>query len=123
MDTLSRDSSSSSSSIVPMAGLFAAVLALILAIVSLVKLSGVQKSVNAQGDHISSELAKISTIENEVRAASAKSESDIQKLRDGVQNALNAVGTEMGTLGTRVGEVEKSQKARASTPAATKAGS
>jgi LysM repeat protein len=117
MDTLSRDSSSSSSSIVPMAGLFAAVLALILAIVGLVKLSTIQKSVQTQGD----EIGKISSIENEVRSASAKSESDVQKLRDGVQSALNQVGTEIGSLGQRIGKVEEAQKARPA-PAPTKAG-
>jgi LysM repeat protein len=118
MDTLSRDSSSSSSSIVPMAGLFAAVLALILAIVGLVKLSNMNKAITAQAD----EIGKIATIENEVRSAASKSEQDLQKLREGVQSVLTQVGNEMNAIGARVTEVEKAQKARATPPPAAKGG-
>jgi LysM repeat protein len=114
MDTLSRDSSSSSSSIVPMAGLFAAVLALILAIVALVKLSSLQKTVTAQGD----EVAKIATIENEVRSAAAKTDTDMKNLRDGVQNALNQVGTEIGSLRAQVTKLEEAAKKPAPAAAA-----
>lgn len=106
MDTLSRDSSSSSNSIVPMAGLFAAVLALILAIVALVKLSTVQKTLAAHGD----EIAKIATIENEVRSQGAKTETDMKNLRDGVQNALNQVGTEIGAIRAQMTKMEEAMK-------------
>jgi LysM repeat protein len=106
MDTLSRDSSSSSTSIVPMAGLFAAVLALILAIVALVKLSTLQKTVTAQGD----EVAKISNIENEVRSAAAKTDNDMKNLRDGVQGALNQVGTEIGAIKAQMAKLEEAAK-------------
>jgi len=118
MDTLSRDSSSSSSSIVPMAGLFAAVLALILAIVALVKLSSLQKTVTAQGD----EVAKIATIENEVRSASAKTDTDMKNLRDGVQNALNQVGTEIGSLRAQVTKLEEAAKKPAPVAGGAKGG-
>lgn len=106
MDTLSRDSSSSSSSIVPMAGLFAAVLALILAIVALVKLSTLQKTVAVHEEKV----AKIETIENEVRSAAAKSDTDIKNLRDGVQNALNQLGTELGAIRAQVTKLEEAAK-------------
>jgi len=105
MDTLSRDSSSSNS-IVPMVGVFAGVLALILAIVALVQLSGLKKTVAAQGD----EVAKISTIENEVHSAAAKSDNDMKQLRDGVQNALNQVGTEIGAIKGQVAKLEEAAK-------------
>ena len=77
MDTLSRDSGSSNNSIVPMIGAVAGVLALILSIVALVKLSTLQKTVAAHGD----EIAKIGTIENEVRSIQAKSDTDMKNLR------------------------------------------
>lgn len=114
MDTLSRDSSSSSSSIVPMAGLFAAVLALILAIVALVKLSTLQKTVVAHGD----EIAKIATIENEVRSAAAKSDSDMKALRDGVQNALNQVGEQIGAMRAQLTKIEEEAKKKPAPAAA-----
>lgn len=94
-------------------GVIAGALGLILAIVALVKLSTLQKTVTLQGD----EVAKIATIEGDLRAATAKSENDMRGLREGVQNALNQVGTEIGTLRAQVTKVEEAQKARAAAPA------
>lgn len=105
MDTLSRDSSSSNS-IVPMIGVFAGVLALILAIVALVQLSSLKKTVAGQAD----EVAKISSIEGEVRSSAAKSDGDMKTLRDGVQNALNQVGTEIGAMKAQITKIEESAK-------------
>ena len=112
MDTLSRDSNNSGS-ILPLVGVIAGGLALVLAIVALVKLSTLQKTVTAQGD----EVAKIATVENEVRAAAAKSETDMKGLRDGIQNALNSVGTEIGAMRAQITKIEEAQKARAVAPA------
>jgi len=113
MDTLSRDSNNSGS-ILPLVGVIAGGLALVLAIVALVKLSTLQKTVAAQGE----EVAKVATIETEVRSAAAKSETDIKGLRDGIQNALNSVGTEIGALRAQITKIEEAQKARAAAPAA-----
>ena len=112
MDTLSRDSNNSGS-ILPLVGVIAGGLALVLAIVALVKLSTLQKTVTAQGE----EVAKIATLENDVHAASAKSETDIKALRDGFQNAINQIGTEFGTYNGRITKLEEAQKARAVAPA------
>lgn len=112
MDTLSRDSSSSSS-VLPLVGVIAGALGLILAIVALVKLSTVQKTVAAHD----AEIPKIATIEGDLRAATAKNETDLRSLREGVQNALTQVGTEIGTLRAQITKVEEAQKARAAAPA------
>jgi len=112
MDTLSRDSNNSGS-ILPLVGVIAGGLALVLAIVALVKLSTLQKTVTAQGD----EVAKIATIETEVRSAAAKAETDMKGLRDGIQNALNSVGTEIGAMRAQITKIEEAQKARAAAPA------
>jgi LysM repeat protein len=112
MDTLSRDSSSSSS-VLPLVGVIAGALGLILAIVALVKLSTVQKTVAAHD----AEIPKIATIEGDLRAATAKNENDLRGLREGVQNALTQVGTEIGTLRAQITKVEEAQKARAAAPA------
>jgi len=119
MDTLSRDSSSSSS-VLPLVGVIAGALGLILAIVALVKLSTVQKTVAAHD----AEIPKIATIEGDLRAATTKTEGDLRGLREGVQNALTQVGTEIGTLRAQITKVEEAQKAKpaAAAPAAGKAG-
>ncbi len=113
MDTLSRDSSSSSS-VLPLVGVIAGALGLILAIVALVKFSTVQKTVAAHD----AEIPKIATIEGDLRAATAKTENDLRGLREGVQNALTQVGTEIGTLRAQITKVEEAQKAKAVAPAA-----
>lgn len=106
MDTLSRDSSSGSSSIMPLAGVILGVIALLLGIFTMVKANKIEKTVTAQGD----EIAKIGTLENEVRASSTKTEADLKNLRDGIQNALNQVGTEIGSLRTQLTKVEEAMK-------------
>ena len=112
MDTLSRDSNSSSN-ILSYVGVGAGVLALILSGVALAKLSPLQKTVAAHD----AEIPRIATIEGELRAATAKSESDNKALRQGVQDALNQLGEQIGTLRGQVTKVEEAMKARAAAPA------
>jgi LysM repeat protein len=81
-------------------------LALVLSIVALVKLSTLQKTVAAQGD----EVAKIATIEAEVRSAAAKSETDIKGIRTGIQGALDQVGAEIGTINGKITKIEEAMK-------------
>jgi LysM repeat protein len=119
MDTLSRDSSSSSNSIMPLVGVIAGVIALLLGIFTMVKANKIEKTLTAQGD----EIAKIATIESDVRSATAKSETDMKNLRDGIQNALNQVGTEIGAIRTQMTKMEEDMKKRpAAAPAGSKAG-
>jgi LysM repeat protein len=113
MDTLSRDSNSSGS-VLPLVGVIAGALGLILAIVALVKLSTLQKTVALHD----AEIPKIATVENEVRAATTKSENDLKGLQQGVQNALTQVGEQMGVINGRIAKIEEAQKARAAAPAA-----
>lgn len=112
MDTLSRDSNSSSN-ILSYVGVGAGVLALILSGVALAKLSPLQKTVAAHD----AEIPRIATVEGELRAATAKSESDNKALRQGVQDALNQLGEQIGTLRGQVTKVEEAMKARAAAPA------
>ncbi len=114
MDTLSRDSNSSGS-VLPLVGVIAGALGLILSIVALVKLSTLQKTVAAHD----AEIPRIASIEGELRAATAKTESDMKGLREGVQNALNQVGEQLGAINAKLVKIEEAQKAK---PAAGKAG-
>ena len=114
MDTLSRDSNSSGS-ILPLVGVIAGGLALVLSVVALVKLSTLQKTVAAHDEQI----PKIASLESEVRAA-AKSETDIKGLRSGIQTALDQVGNEIGTINGKLTKIEEAMKKPAA--AAGKAG-
>ncbi len=112
MDTLSRDSNSSGS-VLPLVGVIAGALGLILSIVALVKLSTLQKTVAAHD----LEIPRIASVEGEVRAATAKTETDMKGLREGVQNALNQVGEQLGAINAKLAKIEEAQKARAVAPA------
>ena len=105
MDTLSRDSNSSGS-VLPLVGVIAGGLALVLSIVALVKLSTLQKTV---GEHTDS-IAKIPALEASVSAASAKAETDIKGLRTGIQTALDQVGNEIGTINAKLTKMEEAMK-------------
>lgn len=111
MDTLSRDSNSSSS-VLPLVGVIAGALGLILAIVALVKLSALQKTV---AEH-ALEIPRIATVEGEVRAASAKTETDLKNLREGVQNAFNQFGEQLGTINGKIAKIEEAMKKPAPAP-------
>lgn len=112
MDTLSRDSNSSGS-VLPLVGVIAGGLALILSIVALVKLTAVQKNVTAHD----AEIAKIATLETEVRTTATNADNAVKGLRSGVQTALDQVGTTLTGMGERLTKVEEAQKARAAAPA------
>ena len=111
MDTLSRDSNSSGS-VLPLVGVIAGALGLILSIVALVKLSTLQKTVAAHD----AEIPRIASVEGELRAATSKTESDMKGLREGVQNALNQVGEQLGAINAKLVKMEEAQKARAVAP-------
>ncbi len=114
MDTLSRDSNSSGS-VLPLVGVIAGALGLILSVVALVKLSSIKKEVDLLNQDLT---AKISTLEGDVRNAATKNESDNKALREGVQNALNQVAEQIGALRGQITKVEEAQKARAAAPVA-----
>src|SRR6478736_6688803 len=116
MDTLSRDSNSSGSPL-PLVGVIAGALGLILSVVALVKLSSIKKKVDA----LNAELPpKIATLEGDLRNASTKNETDNKALREAVQNALNQVGEQIGGIRGQIAKLEEAQKARPA--AAGKAG-
>jgi hypothetical protein len=112
MDTLSRDSNNSGS-ILPLAGVIAGVLALVLAATALFKISTLQKTVAAHDEAI----VKIATLENDIHSVGAKSEADVKGLKDGIQGALNSIGTEIGAINAKITKIEEAQKARAVAPA------
>ncbi|MDB6114160.1 MAG: LysM domain protein, partial [Lacunisphaera sp.] len=115
---LSRDSNNSGS-IMPLVGAIAGGLALVLSIVALVKLSTLQKTVATQGDDVA---AKVTAMESEVRAATTKSEEAVKGLRTGVQQALDQVGGEIGTIKASLTKIEEGMKKPAPAAAGGKGG-
>ncbi|MDI1251454.1 MAG: LysM domain-containing protein [Lacunisphaera sp.] len=113
MDTLSRDSNGSGS-ILPLVGVIAGGLALVLSITALFKLSTLQKAVAAHD----AEIAKIATLESDVRATATKADADVKSLRSGIQTTFDQVGAEIGTINAKIAKIEEAQKARAAAPAA-----
>jgi len=113
MDTLSRDSNNSGS-ILPIAGVIAGVLAVILATTALFKLSTLQKTVAAHEDAITN---KLPALENDIHATAAKADADVKSLRAGIQGTFDQVGAEIGTVKGRIDKLEEAQKARAAAPA------
>ena len=116
MDTLSRDSNSSGS-ILPLVGVIAGGLALVLAILALVKISKVDAKVNAHEDAITN---KIPALEASMSAATAKADTAITGLRSGIQTALDQVGNEIGTINAKITKMEEAMKKPA--PVAGKGG-
>lgn len=115
MDTISRENNS----YLPIAAVIAAVIALVLGAVALVKISATNKTLAAQGE----QLARIETIEGEVRSAvsaSEKASSSISALQRSTQDAFNAVGVELGNLRGEITKLQESAKAPAPKAAAGK---
>jgi LysM repeat protein len=106
MDTLSRDSNSSGS-VLPLVGVIAGALALILSATALFKLSTLQKTVTAHDEAINTRLP---ALESSISAAAAKTEADIKSLRTGVQSALDQVGGEIGTINAKLTKMEEAMK-------------
>jgi LysM repeat protein len=90
-----------------MVGVIAGVLALILAIAALVKVSSLNKVVVGQVDEVAT---KISSIQTDVHGATAKEENDVKNLRDGVQGALGQVGDQIGVIKGQIARLEEAAK-------------
>lgn len=102
----------------PMAGVILGAIALLLGIFTMVKATKVEKAVTAQGD----EIAKIASLESEVRSAAAKSENDLRNLREAVQKAFNDVTTTFADVNGKLAKMEEAMKKPAPAPAGAKAG-
>jgi len=113
MDTLSRDSNSSGS-ILPLVGVIAGALGLILAVFALVKQTSIKKEIEDAKTELS---AKVTSVESEMRTSVTNNEAANKRLQDAVQNALNQVGEQIGAMRGQITKLEEAQKARAAAPA------
>lgn len=114
MDTISRENSS----YLPVAGIILAGLAFVLAAVALVKVSSNGKTLAAHSE----QLARIDTIENEVRTSASNVDAVSKRvagLQRDVQDALTSAANEIGNVRAEVTKLQEAAKAR---PAAAAAG-
>ena len=91
---------------------------LLIGIFGMVKATKLEKIVATQGE----ELLKIETVRGEVQALSAKVDSDVKGLRDGVQSVLAQVGEQIGTIKGQITKLEEAAKKPAPVAAAGKGG-
>ncbi len=102
----------------PMAGVILGAIALVLGIFTMVKANNTQKAVAAQSD----EIAKLTNLENDMRAASAKSETDLRNLRTEVQRAFDGVSTTFNDINAKLAKIEEAMKKPAPATAGAKGG-
>lgn len=115
MDTISRDSNSTSYA--PIAAVIIGLLALVLSIVGLVKISALNKKI-ATVDDLS---ARVDTVQSDARSAVSTAESartNVTNLASQTQRAFDSVTAELGNLRT---SVNKFEMASASKPSASSA--
>lgn len=119
MDTLSRDSSSSSNNILPIAAIALGVIGLLIGGIGMFKATKLEKTMATQIEEMNT---KVTNAENEVRAAAAKNETDLKGLRDGVQSALSSISADSGAIHAQLAKIEEQLKKPAPVAAAAKGG-
>lgn len=113
MDTISRENNS----YLPVAGVLVGVIAIVLSVVALAKISSAKKEISAQVEPIN---LRIDEAEGQARNAAAAAESasrSVTKLGNDTQNAFTQVATELGNIR---GEIVKVQEAKVAPKTASK---
>ena len=116
MDTISRESNSS---YLPVAGVLVGVVALIIGVTALVKVSSLGKRVP---EDLPDKLASIETDSRNAAASADKAGKDILSLTRSSQVAFDSIGPAITTMQESVKKLEEAAKARAVAPKAAKGG-
>ena len=115
MDTLSRDSSSSSNNILPMVAIAIGGIGLLIGIFGMVKATKLEKTV---ANNQTEESQKIDAVRGDMQNLTAKVDGDVKTLRDGVQSVLQQVSSEMGVINGKITKLEEAAKKPVPAPAA-----
>ena len=114
MDTISRENNS----FLPLAGVIAGALALLLAIVALFKLSASGKEIAALKEDINS---RIMSMESQVSGAASTAESvrgSVNRLSSDTQTAFQSVANEIGSVRADIAKLQESLTKPKAAPAA-----
>ncbi len=109
MDTISRENNS----YLPVAGVIVGVLALILSVVALTKISSVKKDLGAQIEPLAGKVDDAEGKAGNAAAAADKANASISKLASDTQAAFTSVAQEMGNIRGEITKVQESAKAPA----------
>ena len=110
MDTISRESNSS---YLPVAGVLVGVLALILGVVALAKVSSLSKRVP---EDLPDKLSSLDTDTRNAAAAADRAAKGIASLQSSTQSALDQIGPEVAALRDTVKKLDDAAKAHAAAP-------
>jgi LysM repeat protein len=116
MDTISRESNNS---YLPIAGVLAGLLALIIGGVALAKVTTLSKRVP---EDLQDKLTSLSTDTQSAAATAEKASKGIDSLQRSTQSAFDAIGPEVGALKDAVTKLQEAAKARAVAPKASHGG-
>jgi LysM repeat protein len=114
MDTISRENNS----YLPVAGVLVGVIAIVLSVVALAKVSSAKKEILAQVEPLSQRIDEAEGQARNATAAADKASGSINKLASDTQAAFTQVAQELGNIR---GEITKVQEAKAA-PKAPKDG-
>jgi LysM repeat protein len=116
MDTISRESNNS---YLPVAGVLVGVVALILGIAALAKVSSLSKKVP---DDLQDRLTSVESNATSAAAAADKASKGVDSLQRSTQSAFDSIGPELVSLKDSVQKMEEAAKARAVAPKGAKGG-
>lgn len=111
MDTISRESSPS---YLPIAGLIAGLVGLLLGGIALANASKANKAAAAATDQVNAQVARIDGIESSASSASSTADraaSNIASLQRSTQDAFTAVAGEMGKINGEIAKLQEAAKA------------
>lgn len=114
MDTISRENNS----YLPVAGVLVGVIAIVLSVVALAKVSSAKKEILAQVEPLSARIDEAEGQARNATAAADKASGSINKLASDTQAAFTQVAQELGNIR---GEIVKVQEAKVAPKAGTKA--
>jgi LysM repeat protein len=107
MDTISRENNTSN--LLPIAGLIAGLLALVLGFVALLKVTTVSKALAADGD----QLAKIDTIESTANSAAQVAQTannSINKLNDSLRGDFDQITSKFASIDASLAKLQEMAK-------------
>jgi len=104
MDTISRENNS----FLPLAGVIAGALALLLAIVALFKLSAAGKEITALKEDTNSRIMSMESQVSSAAQTASEAKTGIASLQRGTQDGFNTVAEQLGTVRTDIAKIQES---------------